>query len=363
MKMFRKDKAYDDKVDQLFQRMVDMGTHHFHGEVPYPDNADVFITDQFNRFKMPIDNSIKDLLLYANASIVYMVAYYNPYVMFDEFSDVTFTDDWSKYTYEVFDEGSVARETDPESTETYKFIPGQAERFYEEHYNKPGLNNLPMSLSGSIRDAGTDIMDRLDYEDIFSGVFVEKNSPSVYSMFHRLEEFCKDVGYDDPLQVSQYYLDVALWAAALWFFGPYGRAYRSSLCDITSIALSQGECLLCYGEAISPNYFRRLERATYSCYLCGVDAWCVEPTLDDSGSLRYICEGCSSEGIDGLFAGATCGTRYCKYFECPHNLYSHHGDNAVREGLKHTGQLHSRRNNQNALKAKEESKRLLGVKP
>jgi hypothetical protein len=140
--------------------------------------------------------------------------------------------------------------------------------------------------------------------------------------------------------------------------GPLGRDFRLSFSDVTETALFYGECIMYDGEVISPQFYRMVERTPRSCYKCGISGWCIELTMDDHGAPRYICEGCVSRGFKPR-NGATCGTKFCKYFQCPHNVYFNAGTAAMRDVMRTHGQLGRAAEDRRALRSAVNEERLL----
>lgn len=358
MKTFRKELEFDDKIMQFFHRMHVYGNAMFHGPNAYvPEMAQDFVVEQYNRFRFPHVGMSKYLHIVAPAMIIDLVDYDDPYLMLWDASDVTMTHDWETYTYEVTEDKEVYWELDPERLETFRYIPYQADEFFNKHMAMPGLDAFPSWLGGTIKA----YVDQVLAQGFSAGSYYLHNIPTPNDVYDDLSKrILNEDGLTNESRVNAYF-DLALWASTLWIFGPLGRDYRMSTSDIMEVCLTDGECIVYDGEAISPEFYRKTDRPIRSCYKCGIGGWCVELSMDDNATCRYICEGCLSRGMKPR-NGATCGTKFCKYFECPHNAYYNAGQGAVRDVMRTHGQLAGRAAaKKEALLQATEQKRLLGT--
>jgi hypothetical protein len=345
-----------DKEDQLF-KMMDYGNGAVFYDYRYlPKDAAEFVVSQFRRFNVPLPPQISPLTLLGPALAASVVDYYDPYILFWEFSDVMYTDEWCNFTYDIYDVRGNCTEADPSQLETYRFMPGNAERVFEQWMQKPGLKELPNYLTPYMRDATTDYFDGNHYPYPLYNV---ADYPSPEQLSFLVERACtnKETGEVNDKWIDAYY-DLVQWAGMLWMFGPPSREFRRENSEIFEVCLGYGECILYDGVVINPKFYKRTERVPLSCYRCGVDAWCVDATLDVNGVARNICEGCLTKGMPRI-EGCTCGTKFCKYFECPHNQW--HGKDAagLRDVMRTHGQLAKKAETARMLLDGGEPKRLL----
>lgn len=339
MQHFGPDK-FREKENQLYHMLQGYGEGAAWDDwpIPCPEEAIAFVKEQFDRYKVPIYEEIEEILEYGPLLIMDYVNQVDPYTLFFEFSDVTNTDDWYKYTYEVPDRNGVPFELNPEELDTYTFVPGQAEAFFEAHINNPGFNQLPQFLCASIMDVHSDVLEDNYILQMYSW-HGRDGTTDVANLYRRIQNRCKMPTGEINLKWANAYFDLTMWAGVLWLFGPLSRNFRRERNGITEAALdSCGEVLLYEGNIIRTGGFRKVARQPKSCYRCGTSAWCVEDTVDDEGTVRVVCEGCASAG--GMrYEGATCGTKFCRYWDCPHNMY-HYDDKSARMGaMRQHGQL------------------------
>lgn len=331
---FGEARDYIGKEDHFFQKLESFGEAIFDRQIRWaPKEARDFTKSQYERFNIPVPFGYEFLYEYGVALVHTYLNYMDPYALYWELSDVELTSDWEKYTYEfvqdtVVDRGPV--ELDPEKLETFRFVPGQAEKFFEEYISKPGFGSLPQFLTASIADFHEDFVNDTVSADWFSADDMGSE------MWRKVEGLCTENGEINHIKVKAYF-DLSLWAGALWWFGPLSREFRISFSDLQETAIMEGEAIVYEGEVLGPKYYRKVLRPPQSCHRCGLDAWCVEDTIDDSSIARLICEGCLSKDMP-RYDGATCGSKFCKYFSCPYNSW-YQNPTGHMGAMRNTGQL------------------------
>ena len=364
MARFGKEKDYSDKEDQLFSTIQQDASVVLSGVDEIPSIAIEFVKRQYARFGIPVPRDLEPLYELGLGIVIDNFNYYDPYTLFWEWSDVRINNDWCKYTYEIFDPScrfTSFVEAIPECLETYEYIPGAAEAFFNEYIAKPGIKAMHTALTSSV----------IDYlNDFWQG---DRNSPLLYCnprleipelFYHEIEKFCATGMSSDRCLSIDYnkvngYIDLSLWAGLLWLLGPMGRGFRATHSDLTDAALTYGEAIVYEGVVYPPTHYKKVFRAPQSCYKCGVDAWCVEMTLDSDMNTRRICEGCLSEGMLRL-PHSTCGAKFCKYFECHHNSWkTHYG--SMNAAMNQHGQLAQMARRQQQLEQAQPLKQLGGI--
>lgn len=271
----------------------------------------------------------------------------NPYALFMGVSDVDYTEDWQKYTFEIKDPyRDRIIEANPELLETYRWVPGQAEREYTEILRRGGewfeqwrrqkeanfssiLDTLPIGI-------GSEIQCHLD-GDWGESAHEQLDDHVVLKKLHEVS------GGDVKLQMT--YFEVAAWAAFLWMAGPEGRDWRNCHHDIFHMCANDGVAFMYDQNFVEKENVVAMSRPPQSCVVCGLDSYCVE-MAHISGVTRYICEKHLND--EPVFEGATCGAKICRAVICPHHPL-HGRDNGLMEQLKKTGQLTSRREDQMLL--------------
>lgn len=333
-KAFGAGEYYWEKVDHLFTRLEDGwdGAIWTDGGSRVAYEAETFVADQFNRFKIPIPPDSPEILTFGSILVANMVNFHDPYFMFWGTSDVLYTDEWSKYVYEIIDDGE-RYEADPEYLDVFRKTDRGAENFFNEYIAKPGYKALPAHIKHSIDD----IM-----FDVGEGLWLSYSGVDYNLLLARLHNYALRSGLakdeEEAAVRADAYIDLSIWAGVLWVLGPFSREQRIATCEVTETVLQHGEAVIYRGAILDPSYYRRIERQPASCHQCGVQAWCIEQVMTPDGSIRFICEGCATRGME-RFNGATCGTKFCKYFDCPHNLYHQKGTAAVRNYMNKQGQL------------------------
>lgn len=282
-----------------------------------------FCFSQYDRFGIP--RPPLEVVLIGAWSTYEAIDIAAPYSLFMGVSDVDMSPDWQTHTFDIVDpESGRIIEAEPEWTETFCYIPGQAEESFNRYMSHPGLERLPYPASEVIELCldgewnGEEAVHRLSEEDEMI-----------------LRSLCaREDGSVDGIRVRSYF-KLAAWAAWCWFVGPLSREWRYDHHDIFNICLREGECLLYEGVLVEPKYYKKINRPPQSCAACGLSSWCVEMS-QIQGTTRYICEHC----LNGppIFEQATCGTRACRHVECPYNKF-HGVKGGIHQILHRTGQL------------------------
>lgn len=333
---FGPEKVYTDHEDYL---MSALENHYGEGALfagepdAVPSGAHQFVKSQYERFGIQIPRELSFLYDVGPAVACHWLSYRDPYSMYWGYSDVVFSSDWQDFAYELWEPGCPPEELDPEAVETFRYDPWQGENFFNTQLARPGLKALPDGITASVDEVHWGFL----YGEERVSALCDAEYPTNKEMWLKV---CRHVGCGVDFEEGSPawpYFDLSLWAGVLWWFGPLSREFRMQNSIIHDVTIREGECLLYMGNTYAPRNYRRLPRAPESCYRCGANAWCVELTLDDYGSTRNICEGCRSTGMP-RYDGATCGTKFCKYFECAHNAW--HNNPAGKMGaMREHGQL------------------------
>lgn len=289
-----------------------------------PPDCYQFCLDQYKRFNIKTIDDMEEIINTGGGAAMYFVDIYNPYVLLHGISDVDASDEWSRVTYQIFDvtsPGKKSYEPSPEHVESFVFMPGQAEEFFNHAYAHPGLSGVPHGL-------GEDIRMFLD------GSYYGESALQMLSHvgYNRL---CELAGGSESTMYA--YLELAAWATFIWIAGPLSRPLRMHCHDIMSEAIAYGECIMVDGSVISPKFYNKLDRPPMSCNKCGVQVWCVEPTLVLSHS-SYICEKCLNFDMPPS-RFSNCGSKFCSFSSCPNHPYHHLGKGGMMRSYREKGQL------------------------
>lgn len=293
-----------------------------------------FCLSQYERYNVPIPRCIYSIIEQGAWVSLFHADVGDPYCLFHGVSDVNYTYDWVNHAFEVLEEGNKIWEPEPNSIETFTYIPGQAEETFNYITSHPGLDALPNMIGDYLSGAIRGISDFCWYNQ----------EEPVWTQLHgeeilELRSMC--IGSDGNFDERRFlaYFDLAAWAAFAWIAGPLSSAFRMRHHEIMSVAMSYGECLFADGVVIAPSNYQKLSRPPQSCYKCGIAGWCVEIVLAEDYE-GYICEHCSSIGMPRPPSSlANCGSKMCMYSECPHNPYHGFGAAGIHRAHAQYGQL------------------------
>lgn len=305
-----------------------------------------FCISQYERFNISLPEKIIPVVEEGIAATFMYVDYIDPYSLFWGLGDVDITDDWASYAYEVKD-GKHYVELDPETVETFFYVPGQAEDQFHYMMSHPGVRAIPSGASSGILEVlngdwhgDTGCEERIDSE-------VRK----------ALYDLCRNPDGSVNNTTVDAYFELAAWASFAWISGPLSRDARVALSDIYATAIRYGECIMVDGSVIAPGDYRRLSRPPKSCHRCGISAWCTELIICQ-GSSRHLCEHCLSEGMPRS-KRATCGTKMCMLVRCPHHPHHGLGSAGLGRTYREYGQLSSKSRGQSGGLLSENSPNLL----
>lgn len=276
-----------------------VGCYDRFGGMGLPDECRLFIKDQYRRFGLSLPVWEDELINLAAETTFYYSDIINPYVLLLEFSDVTMTSDWANHTYlmssENFNETPI--ELDPQKTETYRFVKGQCEHWFEYFMSHPGLEAIPNDVGTNLSEQISSVIEDMEWR--MEDEYIAKD----------IRNYCKDKIFN--------YFDLASWAAFAWLAGPYGRDFRVKTHECFELCLIYGEAVLYDTYWVHPNNYKKIERPPGSCVECGLDSWCNDLTFIE-GQTIMICENCLNGGKQ-IFGQQGCGTKYCKYWECEYH--------------------------------------------
>ena len=290
-----------------------------------PEECMEFCFEQYARFGIPAPREIADIVSVGASYSFYHCDVHDPYALFWGASDVILTDEWSKYTFEIKDDGRTY-EASPEYFETFRYVPDQCEEAFQHLMSHPGAESLPNNLG-------------YDIDDYINGEYTGESAYQITDpdALEVVKQLCTmSDGVVDWTRIRAYY-KLAAWAGFAWLAGPPGRIYRMDYHGIFRTAIQYGEAILLDGSVIAPDSYRRLDRPPISCHVCGISAWCTELTMSE-GSTRYICEHCNSEGMPPIFM-ATCGAKRCMLAHCLHHPSHSMGVGGMHHAYRNHGQL------------------------
>jgi len=283
-----------------------------------PNDMLQFVITQFQRFAIPYNKDIEDVLRVGCYAMIWIFDYIDPYLFLADTSDVGITSDWSKHQY-VINNGDTSFYAETENLETFAFKENQDLVNFNHHMANPGIEQLPHGISEHLEmilegDYGGDYLEMI-LEGDYGGDYLDQLTNG------KAEEALKDLcrNEDGTINFKKFkgYFHLSSWAAYCWMIGPYGREWRYTFHDIFYECRKYGEALVYEGGLIGKEYYTKLPRAPQSCSICNLDAWCVEVS-QISGRTEYACEKCLNGAVP-LYNGATCGTKACRFAECPNH--------------------------------------------
>lgn len=306
----------DKTQGQLYEWTADSGCTYMDLEWDYSPLTYKFIKEQFERFSVPIPENFSEIITESAKVLFYLIDWVDSYMLFWDITDVVQTQDWQEKTYII--DGD---ELNPEKVETFQLVPGIAEKVFNHCMSHPGLSNLPHEI-------GLELELNLfsDYADVFSELSNESLA-SLTSICNQDEEKMKN------------YFRLATWSLFCWLVSPQGIKYLIDNNSILEGGYLFGECILYEGNVFTPDEYHKVDRPPQSCIECGIQAWCVEETLEDGG-IAHICESCTSEGLPS-YGDYMCGAKFCKWNVCPHHTHHSTEQGSMRGFMRKHGQLNA----------------------
>lgn len=344
-----------------------------------PEECLAFVADQLVRNGLEVTPGIM-LVLEASAEEAFnYINFQDPYVLFSRgLSDVTLTDDWAHFTYEVTkyagDGKSMRFEPSAESVESYELSIPQSEWAFRQFMETPWMAYVE-ALQGEgvgrgmhgpdgdyhqewatpphpLNDIARSLKDMIEERALNSGSDWASNEEREALL--NLRHLCtyRATGGHNVVDIRrvEFYQELAAWAAFVWVIGPLGREFRIHCNQLTEAVHEEGEAILADCWVVGKAHFRKLQRPTEACVRCHIQAWCLEISVQDNCTAR-ICESCMSRDMP-ILPPANCGTRLCKMPQCKHHPYYAFDPNLrLHQTMRSVGQL---------SKPAEEAKRLAG---
>jgi hypothetical protein len=352
-----------------------------------------FMVEQYRRFGVPVPP--ENVLLEAAWAMFFTVDYIDPYALLFGLTDVEASDEWALHTYDIKMYDGRVEEADPEQLETFTYTPGMDHINFNHIMSNPGLDYIGLGSAGEMINeylggdayCDDDAYSRLEdpdkeWIDARSPQYVDPPpKPVLTSMIHvpvsdqpyrietELEEpnlyyyqkYKSGVRYkgmedfDRPDVKAHFeallqnrrahetrldYFRLGSWAALAWLVSPFPEAkeFREQCWDYFYMAYKHGECVLYAGTFLKHEDYTKLQRPSKSCVVCNLASWCVEYTYIN-GTNRLLCE----QHLNGelpKIAPVTCGTKVCKFAECPHHPY-HGMENGRGLAYRNSGMLNT----------------------
>lgn len=353
-----------------------------------PSEMFQFMITQYQRFG--VENLPDEILLSSAWATFHTIDYIEPYSLYHGLSDVDVTENWAKNTYDVVKYDGTVQEADPEITETFVLVPDQGEKMFYQMMQHPGFDYKELGMVGDFIEeyisATSGITDENSYDqssietklwldercapfvetppelDLPKCIEIPQDNDLPYLIKPSLTNYKSYLSgvrhkgmdiYEQPLVRAYYeaelhndsalkarlkYFEMGAWAALAWIISPTKEAFefRESCWDMFYMCHKYGECVINGGTVLKREDYTKTNRPVKSCYQCGLPAWCVEMTYIN-GVNRYLCEKHLNGELPKI-APVTCGTKVCRFTECPHHPL-HGMANAQKLAYRQSGML------------------------
>ena len=213
-------------------------------------NAENFITEQFERFK--IDIPPRKLIHFVLEHGLGMIDSFLPSLIEEDLLDLSYHADASYFRYASSSSKGYVEELDPCVTELFVKNKNYYDRYLDAYHN-PGMRNL------------SDILD-----DMFD------------------EQYCNIESSEEMYGFYKYYgghhydvFHLGIWATILWYISPQATPFREDTNELIYIVNYYGSALLSHGTIYDPTRFIRIARPATSCALC-------HKIKGDAEDLKYI---------------------------------------------------------------------------
>jgi hypothetical protein len=327
---FGENKYAEEKVDFLHEALND-GYEDFLFSRDVPVSAGAFVKAQFQRLDIQVPAHLELIYWFGLCIMIDLANNFDPYLFFCGQSGVEITKDWEKYHFKMKSFDGAWKDKiislDPEHVETYKETEKESVEFFDKHILIPSTKAFPTFISASI-EAYLDGLGEIHDSEYEIKNFSTGETKRLFIFNAQVMDFLLKSGVppEHVEKALESFYDLSIWAATMWLFSPLSKEYKMEN-DIFETCFKKGSCIIYQGAVFSPDDYSVSARPRRACYQCGIDAWCVEKTYTISGDFEFICEGCLTEELPKI-PFATCGSKLCKFVECPHHEFFHDKDKA-----------------------------------
>lgn len=282
-----------------------------------------FVESQFVRFNVPLFDFMPELIETTWAVVAYTFDNVDPYLLYTGYSLAHI--DSQEYLRVYIVDGV---ELPPTGVETFSFNKNLYND-YMEALSSPALSNLPWG-------AGEIIEDYLFGDPGDTHVFYSMSVEAQQKLLTVLE----------TMDSIEHLFRLVAWSCVVWLMSEDGQVYLAQNDDITSAVSKYGEAILHVGSVFTPEEYTYDNRPALSCVVCHKRVWCATDTLEN-GIVTSMCESCSSHGMRLVEYG--CGSKFCKYWQCPSHSHHHLGNQGVNGYYRAHGQLSNSKKSQTNL--------------
>lgn len=264
------------------------------------------------------------------------------------YSNIAETSDWCRNTYLLERYTTEGRERGPiqkdeiEKLETYAHVEGQDESYFNEFYYHSKFRYAMFEgpceiLADYTREMlrGGDFsfyVNEWEHEESdaqLTELFYDEHGKAKIYLNENGETEHREGYYTgsrkDEVTLIEHVVEVSVCAALVWFCSPMARRFRVDNHELFWCADRYNEFVMFDYNIYGPDEYEKLPMKPSCCNLCGLDAYCVELVHGIGGQTIQVCNGCLSKNRPPM-PRATCGTKFCKHIECPHNKYNGWGE-------------------------------------
>lgn len=271
------------------------------------------------------------------AEAVIAIIDYHPYSLILDGPDVVATYEGMQYSYAIKNtDGTLFEISNVGELETFRHVPGMDQQHFEKMMYISDKDRADKDFNPAQRV--------YNYSDMF-GQWLEDTMDygEMYYEMNPIEQLERDneLAYYELIafagkENTQKIVNIIIWLSFAWIISPMARQWRALMHEVIDTCYNTGEAIVHEGNCYSSEEFVKELRPPTSCCVCGLDSYCVDLTYVDGG-VKHICEKHLNGNIPGtvLFQ---CGTKICKYSECPNHPQYKTGANII-DYYKTHGQL------------------------
>ena len=233
------------------------GQHNSFGGHGYSRSVEHFVTNQFNRFRVPVPR--QDLIIWCWDTVSYHIINQDPDALFFGQSDVLKVQDNAYFQYAILNGMGQFCEVPSHALEVYRYNCNYHHR-YQEIYHNPGLDFCFKGLKDEVHNLCDYGLDREMLKDSQEDIHLKR----------QIKKFYRQYG-DSTFDV----VHLAIWSSLLWIISPENSLWRYQNHLIFNACYDHGECIVHFGNVYPPSEYRRLARAAHSCVRCGIRSSCT----------------------------------------------------------------------------------------
>jgi hypothetical protein len=289
------------------------------GYIVAPDKMEMFVLEQFVRWNTGLPPQLAEIAQIGCHYALMHVDHFGPY-FFVAYSDIMETSDCATHLYKVKPLNYLSHEFTREhiapfeKLESFVYAPEQSESYFREFMSqRPSLGLFPFTDVYVIREE----IDGGQGDDYCAFNYARENHST---------EFVDAVREFFPTKKDYYdAVEFAAASALIWLASPLAASFRGTVLELASVLQESGECIVYDYYILSPDSYEKIPIPAKTCGMCGLHSFCVEMSPYAGTATMPVCNFCISGRQDPIIREATCGSRFCKYIECPNHLFGGQG--------------------------------------